>query len=146
MTVCVSRTSNMSGSGPPLRRSSACTGSRRRRRPRTCARSCSPPGANGARRARAGGGRSQGAAPADAAFDAADRFLAETPIPKLPFSGADLVARGVAAGPRVGETLRAFQALWIRAGFPRQRDRSNACSRRPRRKRPGDQRQGNTYS
>ncbi len=63
-----------------------------------------------------------GASPADAAFDAADRFLAETPIPKLPFSGADLVARGVAAGPRVGETLRAFQALWIRAGFPRERD------------------------
>jgi poly(A) polymerase len=59
-----------------------------------------------------------GAAPADAAFAAADRFLAETPIPKLPFSGADLVARGVAAGPPVGQTLRAFQALWIRAGFP----------------------------
>jgi poly(A) polymerase len=59
-----------------------------------------------------------GAPPADGAFGAADRFLAETPIPKLPFSGADLVARGVAAGPPVGQTLRAFQALWIRAGFP----------------------------
>jgi poly(A) polymerase len=59
-----------------------------------------------------------GAPPRDAAFAAADRFLAETPIPKLPFSGADLVARGVAAGPPVGQTLRAFQALWIRAGFP----------------------------
>ena len=58
-----------------------------------------------------------GTAP-DAAFAAADRFLAETPEPKLPFGGADLIARGVAAGPRVGETLRAFQALWIRAGFP----------------------------
>ena len=58
-----------------------------------------------------------GTAP-DAAFAAADRFLAETPEPKLPFSGGDLIARGVAAGPRVGETLRAFQALWIRAGFP----------------------------
>jgi poly(A) polymerase len=63
-----------------------------------------------------------GAGPADAAFAAADRFLAETPIPKLPFSGADLITRGVAAGPRVGQTLRAFQALWIRAGFPRERD------------------------
>ena len=58
-----------------------------------------------------------GTAP-DAAFAAADRFLAETAEPKLPFSGGDLIARGVAAGPRVGETLRAFQALWIRAGFP----------------------------
>jgi poly(A) polymerase len=59
-----------------------------------------------------------GGPPADAAFAAADRFLAQTPMPKLPFSGADLVARGVAAGPPVGQTLRAFQALWIRAGFP----------------------------
>jgi poly(A) polymerase len=59
-----------------------------------------------------------GAPPADAAFAAAHRFLAETSIPRLPFSGADLIARGHAAGPSVGRTLRAFQALWIRAGFP----------------------------
>jgi len=59
-----------------------------------------------------------GALGPDAAFDAADRFLAEAPEPKLPFSGADLIARGVAAGPRIGQTLRAFQSLWIRAGFP----------------------------
>jgi poly(A) polymerase len=59
-----------------------------------------------------------GAPPADVAFAAADRFLAEAPEPKLPFGGADLIARGVPAGPRVGETLRAFQALWVRAGFP----------------------------
>jgi poly(A) polymerase len=56
----------------------------------------------------------------DAAFAAADRFLAEAPEPKLPFSGADLIARGVAGGPLVGRTLRAFQALWIRAGFPKE--------------------------
>ena len=59
-----------------------------------------------------------GALGPDAAFDAADRFLAEAPEPKLPFSGADLIARGVAGGPRIGQTLRAFQSLWIRAGFP----------------------------
>jgi tRNA nucleotidyltransferase/poly(A) polymerase len=59
-----------------------------------------------------------GAPPADAAFAAADRFLAEAPEPKVPFGGADLIARGVPAGPRIGETLRAFQALWTRAGFP----------------------------
>ncbi len=58
-----------------------------------------------------------GTAP-DVAFAAADLVLVETPEPKLPFSGGDLIARGVAAGPRVGETLRAFEALWIRAGFP----------------------------
>jgi poly(A) polymerase len=60
---------------------------------------------------------------ADAAFLAADRFLAETPEPKLPFSGADLIARGVAAGPSVGQALRAFQALWIQAGFPEEPER-----------------------
>ena len=55
----------------------------------------------------------------DAAFAAADRFLADAPEPKLPISGADLIARGVEAGPPVGRALRAFQALWIRAGFPK---------------------------
>ena len=59
-----------------------------------------------------------GAAPSDDAFAAADRFVAETPIPRLPLSGADLIARGVEAGPGVGEALRAFERLWIRAGFP----------------------------
>jgi poly(A) polymerase len=63
-----------------------------------------------------------GAPPADKAFAAADRFLDEAPIPKLPFSGTDLIARGLAGGPRVGRTLRAFQALWIRARFPGERD------------------------
>jgi poly(A) polymerase len=56
----------------------------------------------------------------DAAFAAADRFLADAPEPKLPFSGADLIARGVAPGRPVGRALRAFQALWIRAGFPKE--------------------------
>jgi hypothetical protein len=55
----------------------------------------------------------------DAAFAAADRFLADAPEPKLPISGADLIARGVEAGPPVGRALRAFQALWIGAGFPK---------------------------
>jgi tRNA nucleotidyltransferase/poly(A) polymerase len=61
-----------------------------------------------------------GAPPSDAAFAAADRFLADAPEPKLPISGADLIARGVAAGRPVGGTLRAFQTLWIRAGFPKE--------------------------
>jgi poly(A) polymerase len=59
-----------------------------------------------------------GAPTSNAAFAAADRFLSETAIPELPFSGADLIARGIKAGPRVGRTLSAFEALWIRAGFP----------------------------
>ena len=60
------------------------------------------------------------APPSDAAFTAADRFLGDAPEPKLPISGADLIARGVAAGRPVGRALRAFQALWIRAGFPKE--------------------------
>jgi hypothetical protein len=62
------------------------------------------------------------APPADPAFAAADRFLADTPEPKLPVSGADLIARGVAAGRPVGQALRALQVLWIRAGFPKEPD------------------------
>ena len=57
---------------------------------------------------------------ASGGFAAADRFLVDAPEPKLPISGADLVARGIAAGPPIGRTLRAFQALWISAGFPRE--------------------------
>ena len=53
---------------------------------------------------------------------AADQFLAHAPEPKLPISGADLIARGVAAGRAVGRALRAFQALWIRAGFPKEQE------------------------
>ena len=56
----------------------------------------------------------------DAAFDAAGRFLAEASEPRLPVNGADLIARGVSAGRPVGRALRAFQALWIRTGFPKE--------------------------
>jgi poly(A) polymerase len=91
-----------------------------------------PPSANGLRALLLNAGREaardalalaeaeSGAGQADAAFAAADRFLADAPEPRLPFSGADLIARGVARGRPVGQTLRAFQALWIRAGFPKE--------------------------
>jgi len=59
-----------------------------------------------------------GAGPDDSAFAEADRLLAETPEPRLPLGGADLAARGVPGGPRVGEILGAFRDLWIEAGFP----------------------------
>ena len=54
------------------------------------------------------------------AFGAADQFLANAPTPKAPISGADLTGRHVAAGRAVGRALRAFQAQWIRAGFPKE--------------------------
>ena len=60
-------------------------------------------------------------APSDVtAFGAADQFLANAPEPKLPISGADLIARRVAAGRAVGRALRAFQAQWIHAGFAKE--------------------------
>jgi poly(A) polymerase len=60
-------------------------------------------------------------APADDwRFARARAFLLSTPEPTLPITGADVVARGVTHGQRVGATLKKLQALWIRAGFPRE--------------------------
>jgi poly(A) polymerase len=61
-----------------------------------------------------------GAAPDDPAFASAFRFVSDTPEPTLPFTGADVVARGIAQGQGVGATLKSLQALWIRAGFPKE--------------------------
>ena len=37
----------------------------------------------------------------------------------LPVGGADLAARGIPGGPKVGEIfLSAFRNLWVEAGFP----------------------------
>lgn len=58
-------------------------------------------------------------APADnPAWTSAWRFLRDTPEPRLPFGGADIIARGLPGGKAVGETLKRLQAAWIRAGFP----------------------------
>jgi poly(A) polymerase len=57
--------------------------------------------------------------PADhAGWRSAARFLADTPEPRMPFGGADLVRRGLSPGKAVGEVLKTLQAAWIRAGFP----------------------------
>jgi poly(A) polymerase len=80
------------------------------------------PGREAARDALALAQAESEAPPADAAFAAANRFLADAPQPKPPISGANLIARGVAAGRPVGRALRAFQSLWIRAGFPNESD------------------------
>ncbi len=61
-----------------------------------------------------------GAAAEDSRWLSAHRFLSDTPIPRLPFTGADLVARGIAPGRGVGAALKSLQAKWIRAGFPRE--------------------------
>ncbi|MFN0218930.1 MAG: CCA tRNA nucleotidyltransferase [Hyphomicrobium sp.] len=38
--------------------------------------------------------------------------------PKLPFGGADVLALGLAPGPRVGAILSAFEAWWMQEDFP----------------------------
>jgi poly(A) polymerase len=60
------------------------------------------------------------APPDDPGFTSGWRFLTDTPQPNLPFTGADIIARGVAQGLGVGTTLKRLQALWIRAGFPKE--------------------------
>jgi poly(A) polymerase len=52
-----------------------------------------------------------GQAPAAAA-------LADWPIPRLPISGGQLLARGIPEGPDVARTLRAIERAWVAAGFP----------------------------
>ena len=61
-----------------------------------------------------------GASPGDPRFARAAAFLAGAEELTLPYSGADLMARGVSHGQRIGAALKTFQALWIRAGFPRE--------------------------
>ncbi len=38
--------------------------------------------------------------------------------PRLPASGKDIIARGVAPGPEVARRLGAFERAWVAAGFP----------------------------
>jgi poly(A) polymerase len=49
----------------------------------------------------------------------ARKFLQDTEVPRLPFSGADFIARGITEGRAIGEALRDLQALWMKAGFPK---------------------------
>ncbi|WP_036255732.1 CCA tRNA nucleotidyltransferase [Methylocapsa acidiphila] len=57
-------------------------------------------------------------APDAAAWEAARGFLHDVPAPHLPFSGADLMARGLAAGKVIGEMLKSLEDQWVAAGFP----------------------------
>ena len=60
------------------------------------------------------------APPDDEAYRSARGFLAATPEPKMPFGGGDLLKRGVADGPGMGMMLKELQAMWIRAGLPKE--------------------------
>ncbi|MCH9806450.1 MAG: CCA tRNA nucleotidyltransferase [Alphaproteobacteria bacterium] len=43
-------------------------------------------------------------------------------VPEMPFSGKDIIDRGVLPGPRVGEFLAKFEDWWLDAGFPLERE------------------------
>lgn len=53
------------------------------------------------------------------AWASAYAFLRDTPEQRLPVSGADIMARGLDSGPAIGAVLKSLQAMWIRAGFPK---------------------------
>jgi poly(A) polymerase len=61
-----------------------------------------------------------GASPDNPDWLTAAKFLADTPEPRLPVSGEDVMARGRVRGKLVGAALKSLQARWIRAGFPRE--------------------------
>jgi poly(A) polymerase len=46
------------------------------------------------------------------------RIIADWPVPRLPLSGGELVARGLRKGPDVARTLRAIEARWVAEDFP----------------------------
>jgi poly(A) polymerase len=52
------------------------------------------------------------------AWSEAHLFLMTAAEPRLPFSGEDLLARGVPRGRAIGVALKNLQAHWIAAGFP----------------------------
>ncbi len=54
----------------------------------------------------------------DDEWERARKFLHDAEEPRLPFSGADMIARGITEGRAVGEALKELQARWIKAGFP----------------------------
>jgi poly(A) polymerase len=54
----------------------------------------------------------------NAEWERARHFLQNTPVPRLPFSGADVIARGITEGRAIGKALKDVQTSWVRAGFP----------------------------
>jgi hypothetical protein len=42
----------------------------------------------------------------------------DDPLPRCPWSGADLLARGLPAGPQIGRILTRAEASWVAEGFP----------------------------
>jgi poly(A) polymerase len=56
--------------------------------------------------------------------------LQARPRPRLPISGGDLIAMGLAPGPVVAETMQAVEREWARSGFPADKSEVRALARR----------------
>ncbi len=54
----------------------------------------------------------------EAAWEQAREFLSKAEVPRLPFSGAGLMARGISEGRAIGAALKELEKRWIKAGFP----------------------------
>ncbi len=65
--------------------------------------------------------RALGAAPDDAAWSARLDLAREWQAPRFTLTGSDVMALGIAEGPRIGELLRRVEEWWIAAGFPEDR-------------------------
>ncbi len=60
----------------------------------------------------------EGLAPTDASMTAVFELSKRWQPPQLPVRGADLLALGLAPGPKIGEVLSQFETWWIEQGFP----------------------------
>jgi len=58
------------------------------------------------------------ASPSDAAWRERYFLPSRWPVPVLPVRGADLLDKGLAAGPAIGRIIRAFEEWWISEDFP----------------------------
>src|SRR5262249_40411432 len=58
---------------------------------------------------------------ADSPLHALAMLPARWSAPVFPLKAADLIARGVEKGPRLGAAMRAAEEAWIAAGFPMER-------------------------
>jgi poly(A) polymerase len=54
----------------------------------------------------------------DLSWRAGFAFVRDHAVLKLPFAGADLIAKGFARGPAIGAALAELEAAWMEADFP----------------------------
>ncbi len=61
--------------------------------------------------------------PGDAVWRGMIARIVDAEIPEFPLTGGDLVSRGMAQGPAVGELLKALEVHWMASGFADGKDK-----------------------